>query len=43
MPAAWQVMKLLETLTKAYEPFHMPSSYMADCVVMTHAVGGCDT
>ncbi|KAL1499041.1 hypothetical protein AB1Y20_013557 [Prymnesium parvum] len=33
-----EVMKLLETLTKAYEPFHMPSTYMADCVVMTHAV-----
>lgn len=53
-----EVMKLLETLTKAYEvsarfphrrnewltvelhpqPFHMPPTYMADCVVMTHAV-----
>ena len=31
-------MKLLETLVKAYEPFRMPSSYMADCVTMTHAV-----
>ena len=33
-----EVMKLLETLVKAYEPFRMPSSYMADCVTMTHAV-----
>ena len=33
-----EVMKLLETLTKAYEPHHMPLSYMANCVEMTHAV-----
>ena len=31
-------MKLLETLVKAYEPHRMPPSYIADCVVMTHAV-----
>ena len=35
---ASQVMKLLESLTKAYEPYRMPVSYLADCIVMTHAV-----
>ena len=33
-----EVIKLLETLFKAYEPFRMPPSYLADVVVMTHAV-----
>ena len=33
-----QVLELLKSLIEVYEPYRMPPLYMADCVIMTHAV-----
>ena len=33
-----EVLQLLRSLVESYEAFRMPKSFMANCVVMTHAV-----